>query len=158
MAISKENKDIKETIENQNEELKKELNEREKYWNETIENISKKLVKPIQEMIQLQAEVISIRQILTEEIKSISYQIYKFKQKMKVYEKERLEFYLLGYVAKTSGGEKAKLIESDLSLYQYRLDIFDVHANFLRETQKDVDNVNFAIKNKITLFQLTEME
>ena len=142
----------------QNDELKKELQETENYWNETIEKLSKKLLKPVNEIIQVQAEVISLRQILTEEIKSISYQIYKFKQKMKIYEKERLEFYLLGYVAKTSGGEKAKLIESDLALYQRRLDIFDVHVNFLRETQKNVDNVNFAIKNKITLFQLTEME
>lgn len=158
MAISKENKEIKETIEAQNEELKNSLSETESYWNETIENLSKKLLKPVQEIIEVQSEVISLRQILTEEIKGISYEIYKFKQKMKVYEKERLEFYLLGYVAKTSGGEKAKLIESDLSLYQHRLDIFDVHVNFLRESQRDVDNLNFAIKNKITLYQLADLE
>jgi len=155
---NKDNKEAKENIKNQSEELRQQLLETENYWNETIEEISKKLIKPVQEMIQVQAEVISLRQILTEEIKSISYRIYKFKQKMKEFEKERLEFYLLGYAVKTSGGEKSKLIESDLSLYQYRLDMFDVHVDFLRETQRNIDNVNFAVKNKITLFQLTEME
>jgi hypothetical protein len=155
--MAEEKKEVKE-IEKQNTELRKQLEESEKYWNESIEVLIKKLLKPVQETVQLQAEVISMRQILTEQIKNVSYQIWKFKQKVKIFEKERLEYYLMGYQAKTNSGEKAKLIESDLSLYQYRLDIFDVHVNFLRETQKNVDNINFAIKNKITLFELTEME
>ena len=153
-----EQNNSKEKIQFQNEELKKQLIETEKYWNKTIDIVSQKLLKPVQEVIQLQAEVLSLRQILSEEIKDISYQIYKFKQKMKEYEKERLEYYLLGYQVKTSGGEKAKLIESDLALYQYRLDLFDVHVNFLRETQKNIDYVNYGIKNKITLLELTDME
>ena len=70
--------------------LRKQLEESERYWNDTIETLSKKLMKPVQETVQLQAEAISIRQILTEQIKNMSYQVYKFKQKVKVYEKERL--------------------------------------------------------------------
>jgi hypothetical protein len=155
--MDEEKKESKE-IEKQNVELRKQLEESEKYWNESVEILAKKLLKPVQETVQLQAEVISMRQILTEQIKDISYRTWKFKQKVKVFEKERLEFYLIGYQIKTNSGEKAKLIEADLSLYQYRLDIFDIHINFLRETQKNVDNINFAIKNKITLFELTEME
>jgi len=150
--------DKKENLKKQNEEIKKQLIETENYWNQTIEETSKKLLRPVQEVIQLQAEVISLRQILSEEIKSISYQIYKSRQMMKEYEKERLEFYLTGYQVKTSGGEKTKMIEADLSLYQYRVDIFDVHVNFLRETQKNIDYMNYGIKNKITLLELTEME
>jgi len=150
--------DKRENIKKQNDELKKQLIETENYWNQTIEETSKKLLRPVQEVIQLQAEVISLRQILSEEIKSISYQIYKSRQMMKEYEKERLEFYLTGYQVKTSGGEKTKMIEADLSLYQYRVDIFDVHVNFLRETQKNIDYMNYGIKNKITLLELTEME
>jgi len=150
--------DKRDNIKKQNEELKKQLIETENYWNQTIEETSKKLLRPVQEVIQLQAEVISLRQILSEEIKSISYQIYKSRQMMKEYEKERLEFYLTGYQVKTSGGEKTKMIEADLSLYQYRVDIFDVHVNFLRETQKNIDYMNYGIKNKITLLELTEME
>jgi hypothetical protein len=150
--------DKKENLKKQNEEIKKQLIETENYWNKTIDETSKKLLRPVQEVIQLQAEVISLRQILSEEIKSISYQIYKSRQMMKEYEKERLEFYLTGYQVKTSGGEKTKMIEADLSLYQYRVDIFDVHVNFLRETQKNIDYMNYGIKNKITLLELTEIE
>jgi hypothetical protein len=146
------------SIDKQNTELRKQLEESEKYWNSSIEILAKRLTKPVQESVQLQAEAISMRQILTEQIKNMSYQTYKFKQKVKQFEKERLEFYLFGYQIKTNSGEKVKLIEADIASYQYRLDIFDIHVNFLRETQKDIDNINFAIKNKITLYQLTEME
>lgn len=145
-------------INKQNTELRKKLEEQERYWNSSVETLSKKLMKPVQESIQLQAEAISIRQILTEQIKSMSYQIYKFKQKVKEFEKERLEYYLFEYKIKTNIGEKVKLLEGDLASYQYRLDIYDIHINFLRETQKNIDNINFAVKNKITLYQLTEME
>ena len=146
------------SFDKQNAELRKQLEESEKYWNTSIETLSKKLIKPVQESVQTQAEAISMRQILTEQIKNMSYQSYKFKQKMKQFEKEKLEFYLFGYQIKTTSGEKVKLIEADIAAYQYRMDIFDIHVNFLRETQKDIDNINFAIKNKITLYQLTEME
>jgi hypothetical protein len=154
----KKEKDFKEGIDKQNADLRKNLEDSEKYWNDSIESLSKRLIKPVNETIQLQAEAISLRQILTEEIKNMSYQIFKFKQKMKGYEKDRLEWYILQFPAKATSGEKAKMIEGELAAYQYRLDIFDVHINFLRETQKDIDNINFAVKNKITLFQLTEME
>jgi len=149
---------VKESLDKQNAELRKQLEESERYWNDTIETLSKKLMKPVQETVQLQAEAISIRQILTEQIKNMSYQVYKFKQKVKIYEKERLEFYILQYPGKTNYGEKAKLIEGELAAYQYRLDIFDIHINFLRETQKDVDIINFGVKNKIRIYELTEME
>ena len=153
-----EEKTEKININTQNSELRKQLEETEKYWNQTIEDISKRLTKPVKDMIQLQSESISIRQILTEQIKSMSYELFKFKQKVKVFEKDRLEYYLINYQVKTNSGEKTKLIESDLSAYQYRIDIFDVHVNFLRETVKNIDQVNYSIKNKIELLSLTDME
>ena len=154
-----ENKEkVEVNINKQNIELRKQLEETENYWNNSINSIANRLTKPVKEMVDLQAEVISIRQILTEQIKSMSYNLFKFRQKVKVFEKERLEFYILQYPGKTNFGEKAKLIEGDLAAYQYRIDIFDIHVNFLRETVKNVDQISYAVKNKITLLQLTDME
>lgn len=145
-------------INKQNIEIRKQLEVTERFWNDSIDSLSKRLIEPVQKSTQLSAETISIRQILTEQIKSMSYNIFKFRQKVKVFEKERLEFYLLSYPAKTNSGEKYKMIEADLAAYQYRIDIFDVHVNFLRETVKNIDQINYSIKNKITLLQLTDME
>jgi hypothetical protein len=145
-------------INKQNVEIRKQLEVTERFWNDSIDSLSKRLIEPVQKSTQLSAETISIRQILTEQIKSMSYNIFKFRQKVKVFEKERLEFYLLSYPVKTNSGEKYKMIEADLAAYQYRIDIFDVHVNFLRETVKNIDQINYSIKNKITLLQLTDME
>jgi hypothetical protein len=145
-------------INKQNAELRKQLEESENYWNESVKSLARRLIDPVKESTQLSAETISMRQIITEQIKSMSYNVFKFRQKVKVFERDRLEFYLVKYPAKTNSGEKSKMIEGDLSAYQYRVDIFDVHINFLRETLKNIDQINYSIKNKITILQLTDME
>lgn len=154
------NKDIieQENIDQKNEDLKKSLEESEKYWSKTVSDLASKLTCTANEVIQLQAEVISLRQVLVEEIKNVSYQIFKFLPKIKIFKKERFEYYSLDYKLKTTGSEKIRLIEADLSVYEYRVNILDNHIEFLRETLKNMDNINFAIKNKITLYQLTDLE
>lgn len=141
-----------------NVELLKELEVRETYWNNTIIKLTKQINIPVQEVIELQGLVLSHRQRLTEEIKSMSYQMFKIKQMLKVKEKDRLEYYLINYPAKTNSGDKSKLIEADLSLYQYKMDIIETHINFLIESKKTIDNINYAAKGKIEILKLTQME
>jgi hypothetical protein len=141
-----------------NVELLEELEIREIHWNETIIKLAKQINIPVQEIIELQGLILSHRQRLTEEIKTMSYQMFKIKQMLKVKEKERLEFYLTSFPIKTNSGEKSKLIESDLSLYQYKMDIIETHINFLIESKKTIDNINYAAKGKIEILKLTQME
>jgi len=139
-------------------DLPKILEDREKYWNSTINELSKKLNCSAKDVTPLQAEVISSRQELVEEIKSVSYELYKYMPKIKALKKQRFEFYHTKYPIATNGSEKMKLIEWDLANYEHKKDIFDVHIEFLRESMKDIDNMGYAIKNKVLLYQLTDLE
>ena len=134
------------------------LEDREKYWNKTIDELAGKLVCSAKDVIPLQSQVISIRQMLTEEIKKISYEIFKYMPKIKLIKKQRFEYYHTTYKISTNASEKMKLIEWDIANYDHKKDILDGHVEFLRESLKNIDNLGYAVKNKITLYQLTEME
>jgi len=122
-----------------------------KKWNAVVKTLSFKLKNDIKDIIDLQAETISYRQDVVDEIKTYSVNIYKLVQKMKVLTKERFEYYATAYQVKTSAAEKIKLIDADLSFYQQLINDLYEHDNFLRETSKNLDNINYGIKNAIEL-------
>ena len=118
------------------------LSDREAFWNQTIIELSKQLNCSAKDVIPLQAQVISIRQQLTEEIKKISYEIFKFLPKIKLIKKQRYEYYHTQYKIITNASEKMKLIEWDIANYDHKKDILDGHIEFLRDSLKNIDNLN----------------
>jgi len=145
-------------LDNSNKELITELNKREDYWNNTIKSISTRLTCPANEVIQLQSDALSQKQRISDEIKYMSYELLKFKPLIKKTRKVKTEFYLTKYPLKLQGKDKLYMIENDLSLYDQRLDIYDVHIDFLRESLGNLETISYAIKNKISLYQLTDLE
>ena len=145
-------------LEKSNKELILELNKREDYWNGTIKTMSSRLTCPAKDVIQLQSDALSQKQRLSDEIKYMSYELLKFKPLLKKTRKTKTEFYLTKYPIKLQGKDKLYMIESDLALYDQRLDIYDVHIDFLRESLSIFETISYAIKNKISLYQLTDLE
>jgi len=133
------------------EEISKKMIESTKQWKAIINALTSRLRGDIKDVIDIQAEAISYRQTVIEEVKIYSVKIYKSVQKLKVLTKQRFEFYATSYQVKTSGTEKLKLIEADLSEYQLFINELDEHVNFLRDTSKNLDQINYTVKNKIEL-------
>lgn len=131
-------------------ESKKMIENRNK-WTSTVKLLSEKLKLDVKDVIELQSEAISYRQIVVEEINIYSVKILKLVQKIKVLYKDRFEFYAQEYQIKTVSSEKVRLIDSDMSENQSFIDEMDQHVNFLRETTRNLDNIIYGIKNKIEL-------
>jgi len=131
------------------EKIYKQIFDSTKNWKIIIDNLTTRLRGDIKFAIDIQTEAISHRQSVVEEVKDYSVKIYKLVQKMKVLNKNRFEFYATSYQVKTSGAEKLRLIDSDLSTYQLFIDELDEHVNFLRETSKNLEAINYSVKNKI---------
>lgn len=135
------------------------LKENEDYWKNTIGKLADKLNCSSKNVVSLQAETISIRQELSEQIKTMSYQLYKLMPKIKLFKKQRFEYYAGAQSPyATNSSERTKLVEWDLATLDQKKDILDIHIDYLRESLKNMDNINYAIKNKISLYQLTDME
>jgi len=132
-------------------EISKKMIDSTKQWKSIVNDLTKRLSGDIKFVIDIQAEAISHRQSVIEEIKVYSVKIYKLVQKMKVLTKARFEFYATSYQVKTSGTEKVKLIDADLSEYQLFINELDEHVNFLRDTSKNLEAINYSVKSKIEL-------
>lgn len=141
-------------VENTEKDLQKKLSNEmtisTKKWGLIVSDLTKRITSSaLKDIVEVQAEAISHRQSVVEEIKIYSVKIHKFVQKMKVLTKARFEFYATSYQVKTSGTEKLRLIESDLSDYQCFINELDEHVNFLRDTSKNLESINFSVKNRI---------
>ena len=125
-------------------------NNSEKHWSQKVLDISDSLKESkLQNISDIQAEAISNRQLVVDEISIYGAKIWREKQKIKKLEKSGFEFYATSYQVKTSGTEKVKLINADLSDRQYIVDLYDEHVNHLREVAKHFDAINFGVKNKL---------
>ena len=136
-------------------ELTNKMNDSVRYWKTIVDSLTLRVRENhVKDIVDVQTEAISHRQTVAEDIRKYSIKIHRLVQKVKVLTKARFEFYATSYQVKTSGTEKLKLIESDLSEYQEFINELDEHVNFLRDTSKNLDNVNYAVKNKIELYNI----
>lgn len=150
--------EISDEIKKSCSDLEEKLKEQETYWNKTIKTLASKLSDEVRTIVDLQADVITNKQIATEDIAEFTYKIYKLLPTLKLLRKQKFEYYTTSYPIKTSGTEKLKLIEADLCMYEYRMNLLENHIDFLRETTKNLENINFAIKNKVSILQILGLE
>lgn len=132
-------------------DMSKKMIDSTKQWSAIIKNLSIRLKGNIETIVDVKAEAISHRQSVIEEVKVYTVKIYKLVAKMKVLHKQKFEFYATSYQVKTSGTEKLRLIEADLSEHQAFIDELDEHVNFLKDTSKNLESINFAVKDRISL-------
>ena len=132
-------------------EMSKKMIESTKEWNAIVKNLSARLKGDLKVIFDVKAEAISHRQSVIEEVKIYTVKIYKLVAKMKVLHKSKFEFYATSYQVKTSGTEKLRLIEADLADNQSFIDELDEHVNFLKDTSKNLESINYAIKERIEL-------
>lgn len=132
--------------------LVKKMLDSSKYWIAIVADLSRRIKEDdIKKIIDIQAEAISHRQVVIDEVRVYSVKIHKLVQKIKVLTKQRFEFYATSYQVKTTGTEKLKLIEADLSEYQSFINELDEHVNFLRDTSKNLESINYSVKARIEL-------
>lgn len=151
--MSDEDKKLKEkAFENAIDEIEKALDEKISLWNGTIHSLSNKLNNcDPKKLIDIQAEIISQKQNITDEVRIYVVKVAKDLSKKKALFKPHYEFYKNKYPIKQSTGETAKLIESDLYLHERKLDVYAAYIEFLKESLKNLESLNFGVKNRIEL-------
>jgi hypothetical protein len=140
------------------QELKTELAKSCQEWSNILYKLTIKINTELKQSLSLEAEAISYRQELTHEIANYSFNLTNDVAKLKKLKKTRFEYYATKYQIKTNGSEKNKLVDADVAFYQEKIDVLDNYLQFLIETKKSMDHVVWSVKNKIQLYNLTEME
>ena len=150
--MADEEKDKLKMFEEATKTLENKLNNETKIWNSRMEQVTKGLRGDIKKLIEVQAEVISFNQIVIDEIRTYTLMLYRSSINLKELTKQRFEFYSTKYQINVKNETTKKgLIEADIARIQYKSDLLEIHISFLRDTSKDFDNMNYAIKNRIEL-------
>jgi hypothetical protein len=103
-------------------------------------------------IMETQASCLSYRQALTEQISSFLDRRSKQDVKLKRIKQDKFIWYATSFGVKTNMGEKSLLIEAHVAEEQRNIELIENYIEFLRQTSKNLESLQFTIKNIIDLF------
>ena len=132
--------------------IDKKLSDQRTMWTSKIGDLSKSL-RYINGMEDTIAMVLSNRQILIEQIAYINVKIKEQKRKLaERYREKYLEYYNFDY--KLGEKQKEQFIQADLADEGIILSHLENQLEFFKESVKTLDNMGFAIRNRLALKDL----
>jgi hypothetical protein len=103
-------------------------------------------------IMETQALCLSYRQALTEQISSFLDRRSKQDVKLKRIKQDKFIWYATSFGIKTNMGEKSLLIDAHVAEEQRNIELIENYVEFLRQTNKNLESLQFTIKNIIDLF------
>lgn len=153
---------MSETVDKRKEALQKREGvhkEMREYWLSNIKGFSKKLKdNSIQSIIPLEAELLSRREELVDEIARLGVSVHKDNIQLKLIKEERLKWQMEKQQFKITATERKIMIESDMAYHDALVELTKNHIEFLIDTKSTIDHFIWGIKNKIALFKEIGMD
>lgn len=133
-------------------ELDNKLSTQRTSWSNKIKELAQGL-RSINQMEDVISEVLSTRQILIDNIAYISMKVKEQKATINTrYREAYIRYYEYDY--KLGEKQKERFIETDLRDDNMILSHLENQLDFLRESVKTLDNMGFAIRNRLALKDL----
>jgi hypothetical protein len=139
-----------EKIKKTNVELEKRFKEERDKWLKDITALVKSS-GDTSKLNEAQVFQLSYRQMCVEKI--CEYRVL-LEKRQELFDKQcasRFREYTTNYDLKLSGSEKQLFIQSDCSELKLQIKMISVQINFFEESIKTLDNLGFAIRNKIEI-------
>ena len=137
-------------IKQANEELELRLAKDRTEWRDKIKDLISK-IKNMNELSECQVRMLSYRQILLDKVSDFKTTIYKRNATWERYYKNQYREYSINYDVKLTSGEKHQFIKADLSSLKTQMEMLQSHIDYYYECIKTLDNMAFAIRNRIRL-------
>lgn len=144
---------IKET----NDRLEEFFNGKRSEWSKNIDPLFEVLKIEIttqtsKKIMETQALCLSYRQVINEQISSFLDRRSKQDVKLKRIKQDKFIWYATSFGVKTNMGEKSLLIEAHVAEEQRNVELIENYIEYLRQTNKNLESLQFTIKNIIDLF------
>lgn len=123
-----------------------------KGWKDKMTPLYAALKGDHKDLIDTQALQLSYRHMAMDEATKLLTRLSKEMVKKKGLERESFLYYATGFGLKTSNPEKTKLIDSDLAERTRIIELIQEHIEYLREMIKLLDQIGYAIKNRVSIF------
>jgi len=125
------------------------LNEQRQDWTLKIRELAK-CFKDVDLLNQAMVEIPSYRQIIIEQIAQLNIKIKQQEGKLsKTYKNSYLKYFEYDY--KLTDKQKESFLKADMSEDNMVLGLLTTQMDFLRESVKTLDNMSWAVRNKLQL-------
>lgn len=139
-----------EQVSSANKELERRLSQDRVEWKEKITNLVSEL-REVRKLSESQVMMLSYRQMLLDKIGEFKNTVYKRKMSWDRYYKTKFRDYTLSYDIKLTGGERHQFISTDLAPLKLQINMLESHIEYYQECIRTLDNMAFAIRNRIRL-------
>lgn len=120
-------------------------------WVQRLEPLFITLKDGIEELYEMQATSLSYKHILSDEVNINTTKLSKAMSEQKRIRKDKLIAYTLKFQVKLNTSEKNVCIDADVSEMERYIELLQMHIEFLRESSKTIDSLQYSVKNKISL-------
>jgi uncharacterized coiled-coil DUF342 family protein len=135
-----------------NKKIRSKFDEEKSKWKKDLDELIQRL-RDVEKLTVAQVYMLSYRHQLIDNISHIRRTLQEQKSKYDSNFKIRYLYYKTDYDVKLSGPEISKFIKADLSQLEILIDIVEGHLEYYKECVKTLDNMGFALKNRLVLHQ-----
>ena len=128
------------------------LNDQRVEWTLKVKKLTEDLKKGIN-LEEVSAYTLSYRQIMVEQLAQMGSRIRTQKSVVdRLYKQKWIEYYNYDY--KLTDKQRERFLEADLADDKHMLELFEMQKSFLEGSVKTLDNIGFAIKNRLDISKL----
>lgn len=121
-------------------------------WTQKVKDLTEDL-KIGQNLEKVSAYTLSYRQIMVEQLASLGSRIRTQKSTVdRLYKQKWIEYYNYDY--KLTDKQRERFLEADLADDKHMLELLETQKSFLEGSIKTLDNMGFAIKNRLDISKL----
>ena len=128
-------------------------------WEGILRTLTNGIRGNIKNLTEVEAEVVNYKQLIDADIRKYALMMYKDNAQLKPLKKKRFEFYSTTYQIKLKNSSDIRpLIEADIAKIQYRIEMFEAHIGFLRDTSSNLKTLTYSFKNRIELLNILGLD
>jgi hypothetical protein len=139
-----------EEVAKKNAELEKKFKAERDSWQTSVSELVD-MVKQTSKLTDCMVMALSYRQQIIERVAYYRQSLYKHKAKYDVLRADRYKMYTIEGDIKYNSTEKNDAVNADLKSVMYQLNLIQNQIDYLNETNQTLTNLQFAVKNKITI-------
>lgn len=134
-------------------DLEKFLDTQRSEWGDRIMEVIE-MIREIDRLSEAQVKMLSYRHMVVDQIARINMTLKKRQSAYNVqYKNKFLEYFNYDY--KLNDKQKVNMIEADLSILDKQIGFLSTQIDFFKECIKTLDNIGWAIKNKLNINEIS---
>ena len=130
-----------------------------KHWEHIIKGCSNGIRGNIKDLPDVDSQITNSKQLCDADIRKYALMLHKDSAHLKPLKKKRFEYYSTTYQIKVKNSSDIRpLIEADIAIIQYKIDLLDAHIGFLRDTSSNLKSLGYSYKNRIELLNILGLD